>query len=60
MLFMTDIRYLTIEEAAQLLRIHPDTVRRLLREKRLPGKKIGREWRISQEALDNFVREEKR
>jgi excisionase family DNA binding protein len=57
---LTEIRYLTIDEVAQLLRIHPDTVRRLLREKRLPGKKIGREWRISQEALDNFVREEKR
>lgn len=58
-MLLTDIRYLTIEEAATLLRMHPDTVRRLLREKRLPGKKVGREWRISQEVLDKFLTENK-
>lgn len=59
-MLLTEVPYLTIEEAAELLRIHPDTVRRLIREKRLPGKKLGREWRISREMLDKFMKEEDR
>lgn len=55
-MLLTEIpRYLTIEQAAELLHLHPDTVRRFLRQKRLPGKKVGHEWRISSEALDNFM-----
>lgn len=57
-MLLTDTPYLTIEEASELLRIHPDTVRRLIREKRLPGRKLGREWRISREVLDKFMKEE--
>ena len=56
-MILTQLPYLTIEEAAELLRIHPETIRRLLRLKRLPGKKIGREWRISREALDEYMRD---
>lgn len=56
-MILTQLPYLTIEEAAELLRIRPDTIRRLLRQKQLPGKKIGREWRISREALDEYIRQ---
>lgn len=34
------------EEAAKLLRISDRTARALCREGRLPGEKVGREWRI--------------
>lgn len=38
----------TVEEAAKLLKLHVDTIRRLLRDKKLKGVKIGggRQWRI--------------
>lgn len=43
---------LTVEQAAEHLQMHPDTVRRLLREGSLPGVKLGkRQWRISAAAL---------
>jgi excisionase family DNA binding protein len=38
---------LNVEAKARQLGLHPDTIRRLIREKRLPGAtKEGREWRI--------------
>ena len=48
-------QYLTIEQASELLQLNPDTIRRLLRQKRLPGKKVGGEWRTSREALDKYM-----
>lgn len=57
-MLLTENPYLTIEEVAELLRMHPDTIRRLLRAKRLPGKKVGGgEWRISRELLDKYIKE---
>ena len=47
---------LTVEQAAERLQMHPDTVRRLLRDSQLPGRKIGaRQWRISADALKAYV-----
>lgn len=37
---------MTVVEAARVLRLHPDTVRRLLREGRLRGVRVGRSWRV--------------
>ncbi len=52
---MTD-ELLTVEQAAERLQMHPDTVRRLLREGQLPGRKIGpRRWRISAAALQKYI-----
>lgn len=46
---------LTVEQAGRLLQLPPDTVRKLLSARRLPGRKIGREWRLSKESLLAFV-----
>jgi len=43
--------YYTVEETAQLLRVSPQAVLRLLRSKRAQGVKVGREWRILGGAL---------
>ena len=43
---------LTCEEAAAYLRVHPRTVGRLLKEGKLPGVKVGRQWRLRKADLD--------
>ena len=43
--------YYTIEETAQLLRVSPDAVRRLIRSGQARGVKIGRAWRILGQVL---------
>jgi excisionase family DNA binding protein len=47
---------LTVEQAAGRLQMHPVTVRRLLRDGQLPGRKIGaRQWRVSADALKAYM-----
>lgn len=47
--------FLTVPEAAQLLRVSEATVRAELAASRLPGKKIGKEWRLSRTALIAYL-----
>jgi excisionase family DNA binding protein len=47
--------FLTVEEAAVVLKVSPQTVRNELAARRLPGKKIGKEWRLSRTALVHYL-----
>ncbi len=52
---------LTLNEAAEILRLSRDTVKKLIREKRLKGVRTGGysgKWRISQSAIEEFLRGE--
>lgn len=46
------------EGAAEWLGIHEQTVYRLLRSGELPGKKIGRQWRIHKASLEAYLKGE--
>ncbi len=50
-----DPQTLTVEEAAAILRVSTNTLRRLLRQGKIPGVKVGNSWRISRKALDAFL-----
>lgn len=43
---------LTVDEVADILRTTPNTIYRWLRAGKLPGVKIGKEWRIRRETLE--------
>ena len=45
---------LTAEEVADYLRIHPYTVRRLVRAGKLPGFKVGGQWRFDKKQIDGL------
>lgn len=45
----------TLEQAAEKLQIHPDTARRLARDGRLQGSKIGRNWRFTDKDIEHFL-----
>lgn len=45
----------TVEEVAERLTLHVKTIRRFIREGRLPAKRIGKEYRITRVALDEFA-----
>ena len=44
----------TVDEVAERLNLHVKTVRRFIREGRLPAKRIGKEYRVTRAALDEF------
>lgn len=56
MLLMTEEKYLTVAQVARVLQLHPETVKELLRKNQLPGRKVGKQWRVSQTALEEFIR----
>ncbi len=47
--------YATVAEAAQRLGIHPESVRRLIRENRLPATKFAHSWLIARDVLEQFA-----
>jgi excisionase family DNA binding protein len=47
--------FLTVAEAAVLLKVNEQTVRHELAAQRLPGKKVGKEWRLSRTALIAYL-----
>lgn len=49
----------TVEEVAKALRLHPYTVRRLCREKRVPAFKFGGQWRFKKEDIDLLIKKVK-
>ncbi|GEM_PF-6741994 len=46
---------LTIDEVAAILKIAPRTLLEWLRNKKIKGVKMGKEWRIFQKDLDAFL-----
>ena len=49
---------MTLKEVAKYLGVHTMTVYSLLKEKKLPGFKVGGQWRTKKEVLDNFLLKE--
>ena len=59
MVTMTEPRTYTIEQAAKVLQVNQRTVNRLLERGELRGVKVGRLWRIPEEALNAYLRGER-
>jgi excisionase family DNA binding protein len=48
---------MTLKEVAEFLHVHPSTIHRLLKDRRIPAFKIGSDWRFNQESIDRWVKE---
>ena len=48
-------QYVGAEEAGQRLKIHPESVRRLIRQGKLPAIKFGNKWLIERATLEQFA-----
>lgn len=46
---------LTVDQLAQMLDMHPRTIRRYIREEQLKATKVGGEWRIKKEDAEMFI-----
>jgi excisionase family DNA binding protein len=45
----------TVEEAAEKLKIHHETMRDYLRERKITGVKVGRSWRVRESDLSAYI-----
>lgn len=48
-------KFYSVEEIAGLIKIHPKTVQRYIREGRLKASKVGKSWRVSGHDLSTFT-----
>ena len=46
--------FLTVEEVAKALKLHPYTVRRLCREGKIPCFRFGGQWRFRVDAMEKW------
>jgi excisionase family DNA binding protein len=54
------IDFYTAEEVAKILRLHPYTIRRLFREKKVPAFKFGGQWRFNKEEIQKWMNKGKK
>lgn len=54
-MLMTDQKFYTLEEVADMLRVSVETVRRLVLSGEIEAKRVGRQYRISQENLNKYL-----
>lgn len=50
-----DKKFLTVKEAAAILKVNPETIREKLRKGQIPAFKLGKDWRISENNLNNYI-----
>jgi len=48
------IEVYTVDEVASALKLHPYTIRRLSREKKIPAFKFGGQWRFRKDEIDKW------
>jgi excisionase family DNA binding protein len=48
---------LTVKELCELLRIHPSTLYKLLRQGKIPSFRVGNEWRFRKDAIMRWLSE---
>jgi excisionase family DNA binding protein len=46
---------LTLEELATYLKIPKSTLYKLVQEGRIPGQKLGKQWRFAKKAIDQWL-----
>lgn len=50
----------TAEEIAKYLKLHPYTIRRLAREKKIPAFRVGGQWRFRKDEIDTWSKSKQR
>lgn len=48
---MVQDKYITVDELAEYLHVHRTTIYRLLRRRKLPGFRIGNDWRFDVDVI---------
>jgi excisionase family DNA binding protein len=52
---MSEEQVYSIEEAAQLLRVSIDTIRRMIKRGQIEAHQVGRQWRIPKREVDRLL-----
>ncbi len=53
---LSEVRFLTVAEVAALMRVSKMTVYRLVHNGDLPAARVGRSFRVPEDAVDDYLR----
>jgi len=51
-----DVDWLTQTDVAEILEVHPSTISRMIKYKKLRAIKVGRQYRIAPDDLDRYIK----
>lgn len=51
-------RFFTPEQVAETLQVSVDTILRLINDKKIRASRVGKQWRISEGALERYLEEQ--
>ena len=51
-------KYKTVTWVADLLQLHPETIRKMARERRIPAVRIGKVWRFEDASIREWLQEQ--
>lgn len=51
----TTEKYKTVNWVADYLQLHPETIRKMAREKKIPATRIGRVWRFKKSTIQEWL-----
>ena len=54
----TKVRILTVSELSEYLRVDRTTIYRMLRDGKLPGFRVGSDWRFHVDAIEQWQRDQ--
>lgn len=54
---LSAVRFLTVAEVASMMRVSKMTVYRLVHSGELPAVRVGRSFRVPEEAVDDYLRD---
>ena len=55
---MINLNLLTIEELCEKLQVSKNTAYNLLNSKKIKGLKVGRNWRVLQDSIEEYIAEQ--
>lgn len=57
MIKIGDLTAYTVEELAEMININERTIKTMLKDGRLKGKKLGHKWYVTEESVKNYFQE---
>lgn len=49
------MKFYAVNEVAEMLSVHPETIRRNLKSGKLKGYKVGKDWRVEESEIREFL-----
>jgi excisionase family DNA binding protein len=54
----SDYKVLTVKEVSEILHVHPSTIYKLTKSRKIPSFRIGTDWRFRMDLIERWIAEQ--